>query len=231
VNPTILGALPGYYNSAYGVTATVAPTERFYVSFGGYDGNGARGEQTGLQAAPTFNAYRFQIAETGTAWLLGPENLPGAFAIGGWNQTGTLTLSTPQIAITQNGTHGVYAFASQRLWRGNGDGETRGVSGFIQLGANDSRTMIATRYVGLGATAFGVIPGRPSDSLGAGLAWSGLNRNHDLRPNEALLQVYDQIQVFGSVYLQPTLTLSPNPGEKTARAPAVAFTLQSTLLF
>ena len=32
VNPTILGALPGYYNSAYGVTATVAPTERFYVS-------------------------------------------------------------------------------------------------------------------------------------------------------------------------------------------------------
>jgi porin len=231
VNPTILGALPGYYNSAYGVTATVAPTERFYVSLGGYDGNGARGEQTGLQAAPAFNAYRFQIGEAGTAWLLGPENLPGAFAIGGWNQTGSLTPSTPQIAITQNGTHGVYAFASQRLWRGNGDGEARGVSGFMQLGANDSRTMIATRYVGLGVTAFGVIPGRPSDSLGAGLAWSGLNRNRDLRPNEALLQVYDQIQVFGSVYLQPTLTLSPNPGEKTARAPAVAFTLQSTLLF
>ena len=37
VNPTILGALPGYYNSAYGVTATVAPIRRFYVSFGGYD--------------------------------------------------------------------------------------------------------------------------------------------------------------------------------------------------
>jgi hypothetical protein len=35
VNPTILGALPGYYNSAYGVTATVAPTRRFYVSLGG----------------------------------------------------------------------------------------------------------------------------------------------------------------------------------------------------
>ena len=110
-----------------------------------YDGNGARGEQTGLQAAPTFNGYRFQIGETGTAWLLGPDNLPGAFAVGAWDQTGTLTLSTPQRAVTQNGTHGVYAFASQRLWRGNGDGDARGVSGFVQLGANNSRTMIATR--------------------------------------------------------------------------------------
>jgi carbohydrate-selective porin OprB len=51
------------------------------------------------------------------------------------------------------------------------------------------------------------------------------------RPNEALIQVYDQIQVFGSFYLQPTLTFSPNPGETTAHAPAVAFTLQSTILF
>ena len=212
-------------------TAAIAPSRRFYVSLGGYDGNGARNVQTGLQAAPTFNGYRFQIGETGTAWLLGPENLPGAFAVGAWDQTGTLTLSPPQRAVTQNGTHGVYAFASQRLWRGNGDGDTRGVSGFMQLGANDSRTMIATRYVGLGVTAFGVIPRRSQDSLGAGIAWSGLNRNRNLRPNELLLQFYDQIQVSGSVYLQPTLTISPNPGEKTARAPAVAFTLQSTVLF
>jgi porin len=231
VNPTILGALPGYYNSAYGVTATVAPTGRFYASLGAYDGNGARGVQTGLQAGPTFNRYRFQIGETGTAWLVGPDNLPGAFAVGGWNQTGTLTLSTPRSAIAQNGTHGVYAFASQRLWRGNADGDPRGVSGFVQLGANNSHTMLATRYVGLGVTAFGVIPGRPADSLGAGLAWSGLNRNQDLRSDEILVQVYDQIQVFGSVYLQPTLTFSPNPGEKTAHAPAAAFTLQCTILF
>jgi len=231
VNPTILGALPGYYNSAYGVTATVAPSRRFYLSLGGYDGNVARGEQTGLQIGPRFNGYRFQIGETGTAWLLGPGDLPGAFAIGGWDQTGTLTLSRPQGAVTQNGTHGVYAFASQRLWRGSGEGDARGVSGFIQLGINDSRTMIATGYVGLGVTAFGVIPGRPVDSLGAGIAWSRLNRNRDLRPSETLLQFYDQIQICGAVYLQPTLTLSPNPGEKTARAPAIAFTVQSTVLF
>ena len=234
VNPTILGALPGYYNSAYGITTTIAPTRGFYVSWGGYDGNGARGLQTGLQATPTFNAYKFQIGETGTAWLLGPDNLPGSAAIGGWDQTGTLALSRPppQSEITQNGTHGVYAFASQRLWRvSGGDGQSSGVSGFLQLGANNSRTMFATRYVGLGLTAFGMIPNRPADSFGGGLAWSELNRNRGFRPNEALIQVYDQIQVFGSFYLQPTLTFSPNPGETTALAPAAAFTLQSTILF
>lgn len=32
--------------------------------------------------------------EIGTAWLLGPDNPPGAAAIGGWDETGTLTLST-----------------------------------------------------------------------------------------------------------------------------------------
>jgi porin len=61
VNPTILGALPGYYNSAYGVTATLAPARRFYVSLGGYDGNTARGEQTGLEAAPIFTGGRADL--------------------------------------------------------------------------------------------------------------------------------------------------------------------------
>jgi carbohydrate-selective porin OprB len=70
---------------------------------------------------------------------------------------------------------------------GSTAGDARGVSGFIQLGVNDSRTMIATRYFGLGVTAFGVIPGRPIDSLGAGFAWSRLNRN--LRPDETLVSV------------------------------------------
>src|SRR6185369_14147306 len=103
---------------------------------------------------------------------------------------------------------------------------------FVQFGANDSQTMLATRYVGLGVTAFGLIAGRPKDSLGAGIAWSWLNQSlPNLGPSEALLQLYDQIHVIGDFFLQPAMTLSPNPGEKTARSPAVAFTLQSTVLF
>ena len=231
VNPTILGALPGYYNSAYGVTATITPIRRLYLSLGIYDGNLARGEQTGLRATPEFDAYRFQIAEIGTAWLLGAEHLPGAFAIGAWDQTGRLGVSGPDGTITQDETSGAYLFASQRLWRGAQAGDARGVSGFVQLGANDSRTMIASRYVGFGLTAFGIIPGRPGDSIGAGLAWSWLNRRLGFRAEEALLQIYDQIHVAGPLYLQPALSFAPTPGERTADGPVTACTVQSTILF
>jgi porin len=67
LNPTLLGAMPGYYNSAYGITATVAPTINTYVSYGIYDGNLARGEQTGLNLTPEFNGYYFMIGEVGYA--------------------------------------------------------------------------------------------------------------------------------------------------------------------
>jgi len=140
VNPTILGFLPGYYNSAYGVTATLAPSKSWYLSLGSYDGNGARGVQTGLETFPTFNGYRFLIGEIGASWLLGPQGLPGSLAVGAWDQTGELTLKEyPTGFITQDGAQGVYMFASQRLWKGMGGD---GVSGFIQLGANDSRTTL-----------------------------------------------------------------------------------------
>jgi porin len=229
VNPTILGFLPGYYNSAYGVTATLAPSKSWYLSLGSYDGNGARGVQTGLETFPTFNGYRFLIGEIGASWLLGPQGLPGSLAVGAWDQTGDLTLKEyPTGFITQDGAQGVYMFASQRLLKGQGGD---GVSGFIQLGANDSRTtLFANRYFGLGLTGFGLIPGRPGDSLGAGLAWSELNENRRYRGDEALFQGYYQIQVKSAFYLEPAVTLS-TPGERSAGQPALAFTLQSTILF
>jgi porin len=229
VNPTILGFLPGYYNSAYGVTATLAPSKSWYLSLGSYDGNGARGVQTGLETFPTFNGYRFLIGEIGASWLIGSQGLPGSLAVGAWDQTGELTLQeSPTGFITQDGAQGAYMFASQRLLKGQGGD---GVSGFIQLGANDSRTtLFANRYFGLGLTGFGLIPGRPGDSLGAGLAWSELNENRPYRGDEALFQAYYQIQVKSAFYLEPAVTLS-TPGERSAGQPALTFTLQSTILF
>ncbi len=79
VNTTLLGVLPGYYNSAWGITTTLAPTESLYFSYGGYDGNGVR-QQIGLDNAPQFNGYYFNIAETGYAWGVCSGSLPGGVA-------------------------------------------------------------------------------------------------------------------------------------------------------
>jgi hypothetical protein len=89
VNTSVLGNLPGYYNSAYGVTTTFALLPQFYLSYGVY-GDLARGIQTGLQTTPHFTGYYFQIGEAGYAWLLRPNKLPGNIGAGGWGQTGRI---------------------------------------------------------------------------------------------------------------------------------------------
>ena len=71
VNPTILGALPGYYNSAYGVTATVAPSRRFYLSLGGYDGNGRAVSRPGCKSGRRSTATGSRSGRRGPPGCLG----------------------------------------------------------------------------------------------------------------------------------------------------------------
>jgi porin len=227
INPTLLGAMPGYYNSAYGITATVAPVNNFYVSYGIYDGNIARGEQTGLNVTPRFNGYYFMIGEVGYAWQLGANKMPGTLAAGAWGQTGDLTAA----GITEDGAKGFYAFGSQRLWTRHPGIDNSGITGFFQFGINDSDTMPVNKYFGVGLTGFGLVPGRPKDSMGTGIAVSWLNENLGFRSSEVMLAAYYQAHVWGDIYVQPTLTHVPNPGQSRSLSPATAITLRATVLF
>ncbi len=57
INPTMIGVMPGYYNSAWGLTLTATPTASSHLSYGIYDGSLAYGRQTGTHVWPTFNSY------------------------------------------------------------------------------------------------------------------------------------------------------------------------------
>ena len=111
INATMLGVLPGYYNPGDGVTVNFTPKTNLYLNLGVYDGNNARGVQSGL-TPPQFNGYWFNIAEVGTNWLLGENKHPGQFAVGAWRQTGVLTGPG---GVTQNDTGGLYLFGSQQI--------------------------------------------------------------------------------------------------------------------
>jgi porin len=226
-NPTLIGAQPGYYNSAYGITATFAPTKHFYFTYAFYDGALAKGIQTGLREDPVFDGHYFTIGEAGYAWAFGAHKLIGQVGAGGWAQTGELTGG----GARQNGAEGFYAFGSQRLWRRHENIDNSGVSGFFQFGINDSRTMIANEFFGAGFTGFDLIPSRPVDSIGTGLAWSWLNRRYGFRSNEAILQIYYQMHLIGTSFFQPTLTYIPNPGANPHTQGALAITSQITILF
>lgn len=148
VNPTMLGVMPGYYNSASGLTATVAPTDNIYLSYGFYDGNIANGTQTGM-TGPQFNGYYFHIWEGGAAWEIPAGKagkLPGSFGLGLWHQTGLL--SGP--GVTEDGAGGLYLFGSQRLWLQRPGIDNSGISAFAQFGANNSITLPFNQYFGAG---------------------------------------------------------------------------------
>jgi porin len=221
--------MPGYYNSAYGITVTVAPTHSFYMSAGAYDGNLARGVQTGLNVTPDLNGYYFTIGEVGYAWRLGPQGMPGTLAVGGWGQTGELSAN----GVTENGANGIYVFGSQRLWLRNPGVDASGIVGFFQFGINDSATLPVKEYAGVGLTGFGLVPERPKDSMGAGVAVSWLDQqsNPGFRDNEVMLAAYYQFHLMGDVYLQPTVTYIPDPGQSRSFSPSTAITTRIIMLF
>lgn len=226
VNSTLLGVLGGYYNSVYGVLVSLAPAKEVYINIGVYDGNLARGVQTGL-TGPDFNGYYFSIIEAGYGWT-GPK--PGVVALGGWYQSGCLEAGTQR----QDGTSGIYAFGSQALWIEEAEVTTKlkgNISGFFQLGWNDSTTLPMNRYVGLGLTAFALIPNRPNDSFGVGAAWSRLNSHLFSRYSELMIQGYYQAEIYKSIYFQPVISYIPTPGAHPTKSNVWAATGRVTFLF
>lgn len=227
VNASMIGAMMGYYNPANGVTVNFTPTRSFYVNLGVYDGNRARGIQTGLHP-PTFNGYWFNIGEIGVNWLLGEGNHPGQFAIGMWRQTGVLSFR----GITEDGTGGFYLFGSQRVaYDINSSVPKSSVSVFYQVGANASQTLPIREYYGAGVTGFGLIGSRERDSIGMGVGLSRMNPNLFTQSSELMFQAYYQAHLFATTFLQPTVSYIPTPGISASTPGALATTLRLTVLF
>lgn len=227
VNASMLGVIPGYYNSAYGVTVNIIPVKQWYLSLGMYDGNMAQGVQTGL-TGPTFNGSYFNIGETGFSWELGKDHKPGLFAVGAWHQTGLIQYAP---VISEQGASGIYLFGSQRLWYKNAGVDNSGVSFFYQYGISNSSALPMQEYAGAGVTAFGLVPTRLQDSMGLGAAYSKLNQSIFSRHHELMYQLYYQAAMNSVVYLQPVITYIPTPGASSTLAAAWAGTLSAIILF
>ncbi len=226
-NGTLIGSLPGYYNSGNGVTVNFTPTKSFYLNLGVYDGNNARRIQTGM-VPPSFNGYYFNIGEIGANWTLGEGNHPGQFGIGLWHQTGILTAP----GVTQDGAGGVYLFGSQRIAHGvNERVPSSGITSFFQFGASNAQTPPINQYYGAGLTGFGLIGDRPLDSMGVGAALSRLNPVLFARPYELMFQAYYQAHLFAATFLQPTVSFIPTPGAAPDLPSTLTTTLRLTVLF
>lgn len=225
INTTMLGVVPGYYNSAYGGVISFMPVKQWYALYGIYDGSLAQGKQTGLEG-PNFNGTYVQLGEIGFAWLI--HGLPGTVAVGAWNQHGPIITSP---TLTENGASGFYSFGAQRLWYRDPTENNSGISAFYQYGINNSDVMPMTQFVGFGLTAFGLVPKRPDDSFGVGTAISWLNQSIFSQRTESMFQVYYQAQVVSGIFLEPVVSYIPNPGANPNLPQAWAGTLRAIVLF
>jgi porin len=241
---TLFSRLPGTPNNAWGVTGTFEPTKSLYTSYGLFDGNAGRFAQTGLNAWPDFNGYKFQIGEAGYAWRLHHEGKPGRIAAGAWHQSGKLL--RPDYTY-QNGDTGFYALGSQRLWYEHAGISPAGLTAFFQFGCTSSFATEVRRYAGAGLTAVSLIPGRPGDSFGVGLAWSSLNPLPNagaffspgvssaftsFRPREIMWQAYYQaVLIPWFLTLQAGYSSIPEPGARPDIPWANALTVRFIVLF
>jgi porin len=105
------------------------------------------------------------------------------------------------------------------------------ISTFVQFGLNNSDTLPVKDYFGLGFTGFGLVPHRPDDSVGVGMAWSWLNPNISGRSNELMFQGYYQAHLYAGTFLEPALSYIPNPGVNPKFNSAWALTFRFTFLF
>jgi len=228
ISPTQLGVMPGYYNSATGVTASFCPNERAYAQYGLYDGSLAAGRQTGLQG-PHFDGYQMHVVEGGTVWTLGPQEKPGKFGAGYWKQTGLLDAP----GGTVNGADGMYVFASQRLYYERPFESSNGLFTWAQFSATDSDFIETHRFFGTGLTYFGPIDGRDNDSAGFAFAYGKMNTDPaaNLGRQESIYTWYYQYQLSPNCYLQPNVTYISTPASRPGLDDVLALTLQAMVLF
>lgn len=250
LNPTLFGRLPAYPDTAYGAVAHFRPTADFYLSYGLFDGNAARGIPTGTKGSPDFSDYRLNIAEAGYSWRVGGQGMPGRVGVGGWWQTGELY--TPAFTTEERGK-GYYLFANQRLWYRQPAVDNSGLIGYLQFGRTEAETQAANRYWGGGLMGIGLVPGRPWDTLSLGLAYSRLNDtpgagaffypdvpsdSNDLSSSELMVQAaYQANFAFGTPANYWTLsailayTYIPTPGQRPNLPAANVVSARLAVLF
>lgn len=242
VNPTMLGIIPGYYNSATGLVVSLIPHDKLYLQYGFFDGNLAAGRQTGLEG-PHFNGRYFHIGEVGRSWLIGRDELPGQFAVGYWGQTGLLTNFSGQAV---SGAQGVYLFGSQRLYWEDPGNSHNGLGCFYQFGATNSDIVFTQRFFGCGLTYFGLLPRRDDDSAGFAMGLGRMTNDPNagkaffsgfgpgpapVGDHELILTWYYQMQLRPNMFLQPNLTYIPNPARVPGTPGAFPLTIQAVMLY
>jgi porin len=205
-SPTLLN-FPTYPYPAVSVSAFVYPAQWVYIGGGVYTAN-----LTDFTIYPVDHPYllgEVGILYNGTGGRLGP----GKVAAGVWHDTGQVQCFDGSM---DNGSTGYYFIAQEEVWNGKpGDmDDDDGIMIFVQYGEADSAVSEVGQHVGVGASAFGILPGRDNDAMGIYWTWANLSRDVDagFTHNESSLEIFYRCQALQFLAIQPDVQWINNPG-------------------
>jgi carbohydrate-selective porin OprB len=170
--------------------------------------------------------------------------LPGTVAAGAFYMDGKFTNANTGAA--QRGIYGVYGFINQTLLQtpATKDAEAQPVLAGYLLGgcAGPDECVGPDCDCGGGVTWFGPLPGRPQDSAGASVLYTGFSPDFTrsaFSPNgpgvttagETVLEFTYQAALTSWFVLQPDAQIVFNPANAGTRSTAVAIGLRATLSF
>jgi porin len=232
------GEGPAYPLSTPAVRVALKPNAKFSLMVGVYNGNPAGAHCKGKSQVCDAAGIDFPID---TPPLLMAEGsykynqegrLPGTVKIGGWNHFGTFHDqrfdSGGPIATTFNsgrpikGDWAIYGIVDQLLWRVPDSKDPKGIGVFGRVIGAPTEQNLVDFYADGGVTFSGMIPHRSDDTLGIGLAYSGISSeahgfdvNSSLpvaRTYEALLEICYTAQLKTGWTLQPDFQYIWRPG-------------------
>ncbi|MEJ0041796.1 MAG: carbohydrate porin [Rhizomicrobium sp.] len=136
--------------------------------------------------------------------------------------------------LRHEGSSGAYLLIDHRLYQDGGTPGT-GVSAFLQAGIGDGRVNRFESYLGFGLAGSGLVPGRPSDQIGAAVAIA-MSGGHFLeaqraggRPAhaaECAIELTYLAAIDERLVVQPDLQYVVHPGSDPALEDALVFQLR-----
>ena len=185
--------------------------------------------------------------------------LPGTIKLGGWHDfgkfadqrldvNGRLQGITGADPLLHDGTYALYGVIDQMIYRLPGDGDAKGVSVFARVvGSPSDRNQIDV-YADGGIVFTGMIPRRPNDVFGIGVAYTGISDDASafdrdsglsvVRNHETLLEISYTAEIRPGWTVQPDFQYIWQPGGNVpdeqgngAVADAVVLGARSTINF
>lgn len=218
-SPTIF-PMPTYPEPQLGLVVQSAPTSWSYLGTGLYN--------AGAAVAGRFLAAVFSVVEGGLRW---DRAGGGRVGLGYWRLDASSTQQDDARVAT--GAAGRYVVVDQTLWTDGRGERARRVAAFFQGGWTGRSLCPVGEHLGAGVVAAGVVPGRPTDRVGAAIttvafrdAATGADTGRELN-----IGAFYKLTLAGWLALKPDLQVIHHPGGDERRPTTAAATLRLEFIF